>query len=238
GRFTTLRASYVSHTIRFGQNADDQPGSGNSILGGAMNWDATAGTGGASLFVSKGQYWSLLLNNNTGGGDTIQLFCLGGTVKSAVAIDSTGITISSCTATPPSDYRLKDVLGPVENATALLLSLNPLWYRWKHTAQRDIGFLAHAVQAVLPCAATGKKDDVWDEAGPRGPDGRLLNAPGEMRPQTWKPDRLIPLLTAGFQEHERRLAKVEALEQEVAELRATIERLGEGERTNARLATG
>jgi hypothetical protein len=223
GRFTTLRADYISHTIRLGQNVRDNPGQGNTTLGGALGFDATPVTGGLSAFFSKGQFWALQLNNNTGGGDSIMLLSLGGTTKSNWTIDAAGTYISSCAATPPSDYRLKDVLGGIDNAVALILQLEPLWYRWKHSGEISAGFLAHDIQKILPCAVTGKKDEVWDgQSGPQNPDGSFVHKAGEIKPQNWYPDRLLPLLVAANQNQERRLRSLEA---ETQELKSALARL-------------
>lgn len=222
GRFTALRANYVTHTLRLGQNTVDNPGQGNSTPGGALGWDATAVSGGTSAFFSKGQFWALQLNNNTGGGDTIALFSLSGTTRTAMTIDSAGTALTNCTATPPSDHRLKDVLGPIDTVSAveLIMQLNPIRYAWKHSGEQSLGFLAHELQDVLPCAATGRKDDVWDgQSGPKNPDGSFVHQAGEIRAQNWYPDRLVPLLVAANQNHERR---IRALEREVEELRSTI----------------
>ncbi|WP_395714394.1 tail fiber domain-containing protein [Reyranella sp.] len=213
-RFTTVTASQIN-SFRHGQNTTDQPGSGNAIVGGAMTFDATAGIGGSSLFLSKGQYWSLLLNNNSGGGDAIQIFAFQGTPVGSIAISATDVTFNGY-ANPPSDYRLKEDFAAIEDAVALVAQLRPGWFTWKQSRERWMGFLAHEVQAVLPFAATGRKDDVWGHDGPRGPDGKLLHRPGSIRPQGMNPANLVPVLTAAVQ---ALAADVVALKAEVAGLK-------------------
>lgn len=214
GRFTTVTASQIN-TFRHGQNTTDQPGSGNAIVGGAMTFDATAGTGGSSLFLSKGHFWSLLLNNNSGGGDAIQIFAYQGTPVGSIAISATDITFNGY-ANPPSDYRLKEDFAAIEDAVRLVAQLRPGWFTWKQSRERWMGFLAHEVQAVLPFAATGKKDEVWGHDGPRGPDGKLLHRPGSIRPQGMNPANLVPVLTAAVQ---ALAADVVALKAELAGLK-------------------
>ncbi|MFO1157283.1 MAG: tail fiber domain-containing protein [Reyranellaceae bacterium] len=216
GRFTTLTAGQIN-SFRHGQNTTDQPGLGNAIVGGAMNFDATAGIGGTSLFLSKGQYWSLLLNNNSGGGDAIQIFAFQGTPVGTVTISASDVTFNGY-SNPPSDYRLKEDFSAIEDPLALVARLRPGWFTWKQSRERWMGFLAHEVQAVLPFAATGKKDEVWDHDGPKGPDGRPLHRPGSIKPQGMNPANLVPVLTAA----------VQVLAAEVAALRGAIAELKEG----------
>ena len=174
------------------------------------------GIGGSSLFLSKGQFWSLLLNNNSGGGDAIQIFAFQGTPVGSIAISATDVTFNGY-ANPPSDYRLKEDFAAIEDALALVAQLRPGWFTWKQSRERWMGFLAHEVQAVLPFAATGRKDDVWGHDGPRGPDGKLLHRPGSVRPQGMNPANLVPVLTAAVQ---ALAADVAALTAEVARLKA------------------
>lgn len=215
GRFSTVTASQIN-SFRHGQNTTDQPGSGNAIVGGAMTFDATAGIGGTSLFLSKGQFWSLLLNNNSGGGDAIQIFAFQGTPVGSITVSATDVTFNGY-VNPPSDYRLKEDFAAIEDAVALVAHLRPGWFTWKQSRERWMGFLAHEVQAVLPFAATGKKDEVWDHDGPRGPDGKLLHRPGSIKPQGMNPANLVPVLTAAVQ---ALAADVAALKAEVATMRS------------------
>ena len=217
GRFTTVTATQIN-SFRHGQNTTDQPGSGNAIVGGAMTFDATAGIGGSSLFLSKGQFWSLLLNNNSGGGDAIQIFAYQGTPVGSVTIGATAVTFNGH-ANPPSDHRLKEDFAAIENAVAVVAQLRPGWFTWKQSRERSMGFLAHEVQAVLPFAATGRKDDVWGHDGPKGPDGKLLHRPGTIRPQGMNPANLVPVLTAAVQALAADVARLGA---EVAGLKAKV----------------
>lgn len=210
GRFTTVTAGQIN-SFRHGQSTTDQPGSGNAIVGGAMTFDATAGIGGSSLFLSKGQFWSLLLNNNSGGGDAIQIFAFQGTPVGSVTISAAAVTFNGY-ANPPSDYRLKEDFAAIDDALALVARLRPGWFTWKQSRERWMGFLAHEVQAVLPFAATGSKDEVWGHDGPRGPDGKLLHRAGTVKPQGMNPANLVPVLTAA----------VQALAADVATLKAEV----------------
>lgn len=58
-----------------------------------------------------------------------------------------------------SDYRLKDIDGPVQNSGAYIDALKPVQGNWKADGSRFIGLIAHEVQEVSETQiATGVKD--------------------------------------------------------------------------------
>ena len=90
-----------------------------------------------------------------------------------------------------SDYRKKNVLGEIPNATERLLQLKPVSFEWKEApGSVDEGFLAHEVAEAVPYAVSGEKD-------------------GE-KPQQLDYSKLTPLLTAVVQDL---VGRVSALEQ-------------------------
>lgn len=76
---------------------------------------------------------------------------------------ATTVTIGSV-----SDYRLKDVTGPIDDALNIVAQLNPVEYMTKGceqfpdlappTPERRMGLIAHEVQALLPHLVTGERD--------------------------------------------------------------------------------
>lgn len=66
---------------------------------------------------------------------------------------------------PPSDYRIKDIIEPL-NSSYTVDNLKPIKYYNKKSGREEIGFIAHEVQEVFPCLVTGEKD---------GPDIQTLN---------------------------------------------------------------
>jgi hypothetical protein len=66
-----------------------------------------------------------------------------------------------------SDYRLKENVVPMTGALATVAKLNPVTYKWKTNGSSGQGFLAHELQAVVPEAVTGKKDDVDKDGKPK-----------------------------------------------------------------------
>jgi Chaperone of endosialidase len=108
-----------------------------------------------------------------------------------------------------SDYRLKDVLGPISDGVARIDRLRPYRVIWKDdpTHQQVDAFLAHEVAEVVPEAVTGEKDavaTVTNEA--------LGTVAGEPVYQQLDYSRLVPTLVAAVQE----------LSSEVRELRAEV----------------
>jgi hypothetical protein len=101
-----------------------------------------------------------------------------------------------------SDYRLKENVVPLEDATLRVKQLKPSQFNFIAEPSRTVdGFIAHEVQAVVPECVTGEKDAVDDEGDPiyQGIDQ----------------SKLVPLLTAALQEA---IAKIETLEAKVAAL--------------------
>lgn len=77
-----------------------------------------------------------------------------------------------------SDYRLKTDAHVMDGAAALAAVMS--WpiksFTWKATGVRDVGVIAHELQAVKPTAVSGEKDAVRDgEIDPQGVDyGKLV----------------------------------------------------------------
>ena len=82
--------------------------------------------------------------------------------------NTVGSITSSGTATvynTTSDYRLKTVIGSVNNAGERIDALEPIEYDWI-TGGRTRGFLAHKFAEVYPNSVTGKKDAVDKDGKP------------------------------------------------------------------------
>ena len=96
-----------------------------------------------------------------------------------------------------SDYRLKNVGGEIENATAKIKALKPITYSWKTTPDiENDGFLAHEVaEAGFDFAVTGEKDAITDD--------------GSIQAQQLDQSKLIPALVKTIQELEARITVLE-----------------------------
>ena len=66
-------------------------------------------------------------------------------------------TIYGTVSPPPSDYRIKDIIEPL-NSSYTVDDLKPIKYYNKKSGKEEIGFLAHEVQESFPCLVTGEKD--------------------------------------------------------------------------------
>jgi len=65
-----------------------------------------------------------------------------------------------------SDYRLKDNFQPMVGALDKVAQLKPCTYTWKSTGGLGQGFIAHELQAVVPDAVCGVKDEVNEDGNP------------------------------------------------------------------------
>jgi hypothetical protein len=108
---------------------------------------------------------------------------------------TTGVVFDECVVSAPSDYRLKDDLGPVADGLDTIMLLRPRHVRWKANAEPDDVFIAHELAAVLPGLVKGEKDGVTET--------------GEMKVQTIREAGLLPIIVSAMQEL---AVRVEALE--------------------------
>ena len=101
-----------------------------------------------------------------------------------------GISQSGTTAVvynTTSDYRLKEVISPIQNSIDTIFKLKPVLFKWKNTEDEyGEGFIAHELQEVVPLAVTGEKDAV--------------NEDGSAKLQQVDHSKLVPHLVAAIQE--------------------------------------
>ena len=110
-----------------------------------------------------------------------------------------------------SDYRLKEDLQPIVNATARVLALNPVNFKWIDGQERSDGFIAHELQAHLPEAVTGEKDATTEVTetviAEDGTETEVTTTVPDM--QGIDQSKLVPLLVKTIQELEARIAALE-----------------------------
>ena len=126
--------------------------SGNFQIGGTTN-----GTGFQVVKDATYQSWYSRTNHPTGTpsgyGYADFLYNTSG-IGSITQAGTTGVLYNVT-----SDYRLKDIAGPVTNSGAFIDKLNPVQGSWKADGSRFIGFLAHELQeASETVVGTGVKD--------------------------------------------------------------------------------
>jgi uncharacterized protein YceH (UPF0502 family) len=74
-------------------------------------------------------------------------------------VGNISVTTTATAYNTSSDYRLKNVDGPITNSGAYVDALKPVQGSWKSDGSRFIGLLAHEVQEVSETPiATGEKD--------------------------------------------------------------------------------
>ena len=115
------------------------------------------------------------------------------TVRGSISYNRAGGLVAYNTT---SDYRAKDIAGPIEDASSTVLNLKPYIGTMKGaTAERPM-FVAHETQEVAPYAVTGEKDAVDQDGNPKY--------------QQMDHSALVPLLTAALQEALKRIEALEA----------------------------
>jgi hypothetical protein len=154
--------------------------------------DAAIDLGGSSNRF-KDLYLSGQVTSNAGNNTIRASFQVSGTQYGYINV-TTGGTLYSTS----SDYRLKENVVPLTNATARLKQLNPLRFSFIPDETKKIvdGFLAHEVQDIVPEAIAGEKDAV--------------DADGNPEYQGIDQSKLVPLLVATIQELEARIAALES----------------------------
>jgi len=109
-----------------------------------------------------------------------------------------------------SDYRLKNVLGPITGALERLLDLNPVRYTWRAdtSGQRMDGFVAHEVAEIVPEAVVGEMDAVATE---QDVEELRASSVGAIMPQQLDASKLMPLVVAAVRELAFRVYELEGL---------------------------
>ena len=149
-----------------------------------------SGSGQFAEFMNDGG--GVALRCSRGGSDgAVQQFARG-----SVVVGSISVTASSTSYNTSSDYRLKENVVELTGATDRLKQIPVHRFNFIADAETTVdGFLAHEVQAVVPEAITGTKDEV--------------DADGNPVYQGIDQSKLVPLLVATIKELEARIAALE-----------------------------
>jgi hypothetical protein len=100
-------------------------------------------------------------NNTDNVGRSIFNFIRGSTVVGQIVTTNT-----TCAYNNVSDYRLKEITGPVVDSGKFIDALKPKVGTWKSDGSKFVGFLAHEFAEVSPVSVTGEKDAVNAEGEP------------------------------------------------------------------------
>jgi len=144
--------------------------------------------------IDQGMYIFTGGTNNTNG-KVLEFYDGDNHSCGSVRINQSANTVSYVTS---SDYRLKENVTNLTNATTRLKQLQPKRFNFILDTDDTIydGFLAHEVSSIVPEAISGDKDEVDTDGNPvyQGIDH----------------SKLVPLLVATIQELEARIATLEA----------------------------
>jgi len=131
--------------------------------GGAVtSWNVTTGPLDSNYGTSNATASHWVSADNTGNALNCFIFLR----NTSTVVGAIATTNSATSYGTSSDYRLKNVTGPVTGAEAktFINALQPKQGSWKSSGSRFVGFLAHEFQEVSPSSVSGEKDAV-DENG-------------------------------------------------------------------------
>jgi hypothetical protein len=129
----------------------------------------------------------------TGDNKFIQFYTeAGATIRGAIDYNRAGGLVRYNTT---SDYRAKDILGPVASPGATIDALKVYEGQMKGATQSRPMLVAHEAQAVAPYSVTGVKDEVNEDGSPKF--------------QQMDVSSLVPLLIAEIQSLRQRVAQLE-----------------------------
>jgi hypothetical protein len=171
---------------------------GNLLVGtttdsaGKMTVTAAAAQNAINIVVPTVDYYGAVLHNQATSGDNV--FIAFGTeasftTRGSITYNRAGGLVAYNTT---SDYRAKDILGPVASPGATIDALKVYEGQMKGATQSRPMLVAHEAQAVAPYSVTGEKDAVNDNGDPVF--------------QQMDVSSLVPLLIAEIQSLRARLA--------------------------------
>jgi len=172
--------------------------SGGNVLVGTTNQSPAEGTGvgvrigsnGTSQFSSSGDA-GLCSNRTSDNGNAVVLR------RDGTVVGTISVTGSSTAYNTSSDYRLKENVVEMTNATTRLKQLQPKRFNFIADADTTVdGFLAHQVSSIVPEAVFGTHNEV--------------DADGNAVMQGIDQSKLVPLLVKTIQELEARITALES----------------------------
>ena len=137
--------------------------SGNLLIGKTSTDASVQGTlfgGGVYLFGTRSGDPYLNANRTTSDGKIANWY------RQGTEVGSVSVTTTTTTYNTSSDYRLKDISGPVTGAKDFIMALQPKQGTWKANGSPFVGFLAHEFQEVSPSSVIGTKDEVDADGNP------------------------------------------------------------------------
>ena len=162
---------------------------------------------GYAAHVRGGTNTPLYVSHSSSGDGTYIHFYQNTTGRGSIT-QSGGNTLYNAT----SDYRLKENVVDIENATSRINSLRPVNFDWIESGENSEGFIAHEAQSIVPYAVEGTHNEVYTEENSLEEQADLLGTP---KYQAIDYGKLTPLLVKALQEAN---AKIESLETRIETL--------------------
>ena len=140
-------------------------------------------------------YPLVAVNKSTSGDNSFVYFGTeaAGTARGSINYNRAGGLVAYNTT---SDYRAKDITGPIEDAGSTIDALKVYTGKMKDATVERPMLIAHEAQEVAPYAVTGEKDAVNEDGTPKY--------------QQMDHSSLVPLLIAEIQSLRARVAALEA----------------------------
>ena len=127
---------------------------GGNLLVGTTSVPNTSGTDGVALINNDGVAGRIVLGKTSSGTESAALFYYSGSVVGSITYSDTATAYNTS-----SDYRLKNITGPITTSGEYIDSLNPVEGTWKADGSTFVGLIAHETQeASRTTVATGTKD--------------------------------------------------------------------------------
>jgi len=119
----------------------------------------SAGITNTGVFIKStltyGPVYEAIENNTDNVGRSIFNIFRGSTTVGQIVT-----TNSTCAYNSVSDYRLKEIAGPVVDSGTFIDALKPKVGTWKSNGSKFVGFIAHEFAEVSPLSVSGEKDAV------------------------------------------------------------------------------
>jgi hypothetical protein len=142
--------------------------SGNLLVGTTSTNPISSRVNGVAIlpngFITRGTSTTHAFGLNATSGTNIAFYTDNG--SAAVLAGNVASNGSTTTYNVTSDYRLKTVVGAINDSGTRIDALYPVEYTWNSNGQRTRGFLAHQFQEVYADSVTGTKDAVDNNGNP------------------------------------------------------------------------
>jgi hypothetical protein len=150
----------------------------------------------------------ILVNNRTANGvASVLQYRTNGVVEGSIHGNSTGLAISNV-----SDYRKKENIRDLTGSLSVIKSLQPRVYEYREgfgTEGDHIGFIAHEIQAHIPKAVTGDKDELYTQTDIDEGVSEVIIGEPKYQAVSYTHNELITRLVQSIQELEARIAVLE-----------------------------